>query len=209
MKFREDDREETPPAEAGELTQLLVGWETATAESRAKAIAIMYPELKRLAESHMRRERQDHTLQPTALVNEFFLQMAQRQGFYCQNRAHFVAIASRAMRRLLIDYARAHQAEKRGGGMAKLELDGMESQQTKLFDMLEIDEALTKLSGEEPRMAKVVELRCFGGLTYPEIGEILKIDERTAKRDWQVARAWLFARLRKGKTDASRGVGTD
>jgi RNA polymerase sigma-70 factor, ECF subfamily len=200
---------EATQTETDELTQLLMGWETANPEARAKAIAIMYPELKRVAESQMRRERNDHTLQPTALVNEFFLHMAQQQGFRCQSRAHFVAVASRAMRRLLIDYARAHQADKRGGGAAKVELNGMESQQPKIFDMLEIDEALNRLADEEPRMARVVELRCFGGLTYPEIGEILGVDERTAKRDWQVARAWLFARLRKGKSDASGGVGTD
>jgi RNA polymerase sigma-70 factor, ECF subfamily len=197
------------PLDAGELTQLLMRWETADAEARARAIALMYPELKRLAEIHMHRERHDHTLQPTALVNEFFLQMARQQSFRCRNRAHFVAIASRAMRRLLVDYSRAHTADKRGGGAPKVQMDGMEAVPAKVFDILEINEALDQLAAEEPRMARVVELRCFGGLTYSEIAEVLEVDERTAKRDWQVARAWLFGRLRKGSSDAGRGMGTD
>ena len=145
---------------------LLMGWETADAEARARAIALMYPELKRLAEIHMHRERHDHTLQPTALVNEFFLQMARQQSFRCRNRAHFVAIASRAMRRLLVDYSRAHTADKRGGGAPKVQMDGMEAVPAKVFDILEINEALDQLAAEEPRMARVVELRCFGGLAY-------------------------------------------
>src|SRR5204862_5104526 len=132
---------------------------------------------------------------PTALVNEFFLQMARHQGFRYQNRAHFMAIASRAMRRLLVDYSRARGADKRGGGAAKVQMDGMESLPAKVFDILEINDALDRLAAEEPRMARVVELRCFGGLKYSEIAEVLQVDERTAKRDWQVARAWLFGRL--------------
>ena len=210
MKQSDQEGEDAARAvNAGELTQILMQWETADPEVRARGIALMYPELKRIAECHMRSERRDHTLQPTALVNEFFLQMARQHGFRCQNRAHFAAVASRAMRRLLVDYSRARRADKRGGGAAKVPLDGIEAPQTRVFDILEINENLERLAAEEPRMARVVELRSFGGLTYSEIGEVLGVDERTAKRDWQVARAWLFSRLRKGKPNAGGGMGTD
>ncbi len=178
-------------------------WDAVDAETRARLIDAVYPQLKRIAENHMRRERSDHTLQPTALVNEFFLILAKQKSFTVKGRAHFLAIASRAMRRLLIDYARSHKAARNRGAainvaLGPLELPDMGAN----FDILDISELLDRLTAEEPRMAKVVELKCFGGLTFAEIGQLLAIDERTAKRDWQVARAWLFGHLKKGSADA-------
>lgn len=183
---------------AGDVTALLQQLSEGDEQAHAKLIEILHPELRRIADHRMRTERADHTLQPTALVNEFFLQCARRGPIAWRGRAHFLAAASEAMRRLLIDYARAHRSEKRGGGALRLQLDDLAIPQGQPFiDALEIGEALDQLAQEEPRMARVVEMRSFGGLTFREIGDALSIDERTAKRDWQVARAWLIARLRK------------
>jgi RNA polymerase sigma-70 factor, ECF subfamily len=192
-----------------DLTRLLVNWSASSPEEKARVIQLMYPELKRVAEMRMSRERRDHTLQPTALVNEFFLRLAKSRSIGWQSRAHFLAAASRAMRLLLVDYSRSHNAGKRGGDQAaNMEIEGGEpAQAPRVVDIMEIDELLTALAAEEPRMASVVEMRCFGGLTHAEIAEVLGVDERTVKRDWQVARAWMFNRLRGGSPDVGRGMG--
>jgi RNA polymerase sigma-70 factor, ECF subfamily len=183
---------------AGEITLLLQRWADGQAEAADELFEALYPELRRLADSRMRSERADHTLQPTALVNEFFLRIARQKHFAWRNRAHFLAVASRAMRRLLIDYARARNSDKRGSGAILLNLqDFAASVQVHHVDALEFDELLQRLAAEEPRMAQVTEMRCFGGLTNAEIGEALGIDERTVKRDWEVARAWLRGKLSK------------
>ncbi|MBI2689205.1 MAG: RNA polymerase subunit sigma-70 [Acidobacteria bacterium] len=162
----------------------------------------LYPELRRVAELRLRSERTDHTLQPTALVNEFFLEFARNSQMSWNSRAHFLAVASRAMRRILIDYARAQKSQKRGGGALRVQLDGLElGGNGDLHDTIEVSDLLDKLAEEEPRMATVVEMKCYGGLTFAEIGESLRIDERTAKRDWNVARAWLWGQLRKRRDD--------
>lgn len=162
----------------------------------------LYPELRRLAELRLRNERADHTLQPTALVNEFFLEFARSAQMSWNSRAHFLAVASRAMRRILIDYARAHNSQKRGGDVLRVQFDGLEmGANGDLHDTIEISGLLDRLEKEEPRMAMVVEMKCYGGLTFAEIGESLRIDERTAKRDWHVARAWLWGQLRKRRDD--------
>jgi len=193
------------PASAGFDDSLLVSndWDTTDEATRAQLVAAVYPQLKQIAEVHMRRERHDHTLQPTALVNEFFLVLARQRRFTVNGRAHFLAIASRAMRRLLIDHARSRNSLRHGGAIMSIQLDPLEIPGTDTsFDMLELDQMLDRLFAEEPRMARVAELKCFGGLTFAEISEVLSIDERTAKRDWQVARAWLFGHLKRGKPDA-------
>jgi RNA polymerase sigma factor (TIGR02999 family) len=185
------------------LPELPEEQDAADEETLFRYIEAVYPELKRIAALHMRRERGDHTLQPTALVSELFLVLARDRNFTIKGRAHFLALASRAMRRLLIDHARSHNAEVHGGGVVRVELDLLKvADGTSEFDMLHIEELLNRLATEEPRMARVVELKCFGGLTYQEIAEVLKIDERTAKRDWQVARAWLYGHLKSGKGNA-------
>ena len=211
MKGPEPEQPTSPSEESiGEVTALLRHFRTDEPDAQAELIARMYPELKRIAQGRMRSERSDHTLQPTALVNEFFLQMAKQQDFVWRNRSHFLAVASKAMQRLLIDYSRAHDAAKRGGGLPKLQLDDlMLPEHGNVYDIVEINDVLQRLSNEEPRMAQVVEMRCFGGLTNQEIAETLGIDERTVKRDWQVARAWLFGQLRKGLAHAGGTVGQD
>jgi len=198
------------PQVSGELTELLSRWEAASNEERARATALLYPELKRIAEHRMHRERPEHTLQPTALVNEFFLQLARQRTSVWKNRAHFMAMASCAMKNILLDYARAHKADKRGGGAARVSLeDAKASPRSEPVDILALNEALQRLAAEEPRMAQVVEMRCFGGLTYAEVGEALGIHERTAKRDWEVARRLLYKYLKGTPTDDAGPVGTD
>lgn len=188
----------------GDVTVLLRQWANGESDAIPRLVEALYPELKRMAERRMRHERADHTLQATGLVHEFFLEIARNQEMVWQNRAHFLAVASQAMRRFLIDYARARKADRRGGTATKLHLDGLELAQTSpgaesrdTVDLVIMSELLDRLAAEEPRMAQVVDMRCFGGLNYAEIGEVLHIDERTAKRDWHVARAWLSSQLRK------------
>ena len=193
----------------GEITRLL-GESEPSPENRARLVTLLYPELKRIAEMHMRRERRDHTLQATALVSEFFVHAARQRNFSASNRTHFLMAASEAMRRLLVDYARAHKTEKRGGRVARLQLDGVDApRHDGTFEILEIDELLGSLAAEDERMARIVELKFFGGLNNTEIGDALGIHERTVKRDWQVARAWLYARLRGGDNHDGRGMGPD
>jgi RNA polymerase sigma factor (TIGR02999 family) len=185
-------------ARAGEVTGLLHQLTAGHMEARDRLVALIYPELRRLAHRHMRAERPDHTLQTTALVNEFFLEMARQERRIWANRSHFLAAASQAMRRLLVDHARSRKAAKRGGGAVMAEANPDTFATIAEFPaVIELDELLRRLESEEPRMARVVEMRCFGGLTAKEIGSVLGIDERTAKRDWQVAKAWLNGRLKR------------
>jgi len=192
-----------------QLPELLTGAETSQ-EARERVITLLYPELKRIAEAHMRRERRDHTLQATALVSEFFVHMVDHPAFTARTRAQFLKMASIAMRHLLVDYARARSAEKRGGHCVRVEIESADaSEASQVFDILVIDDLLKQLAESDPRLAQVVELRFFGGLTNSEIGDVLGIHERTVKRDWQIARAWLYSRLRRDEADVARGLGTD
>ena len=178
----------------GDVTLLLGQMSQGQAGARGELITLLYPDLKRLAECRMNRERPDHTLQPTALVSEFFLAMCRVKGINWRDRAHFLAVASQMMRRYLIDYARSHKTERRGGGHENIQIECLQLGE-RPFDILEIADLLERLAAEDPRMAEVVDMRCFGGLTHAEIAEALHMDERTSKRDWQVARAWLAAQL--------------
>ena len=196
------------PRLSGELTELLSRWDVASPEDRARVAALLHPELKRIAENRMRHERRDHTLQPTALVNEFFLQLAKQRTKVWKDRGQFMATASCMMKNILLDYARAHRADKRGGGVIRVNLDDVRaSSKSEAVDILALNEALEKLAAEEPRMAQVVEMRYFGGLTYTEVGEALGINERTAKRDWEVALKWLKKQLRGRQANDSDSVG--
>lgn len=197
------------PTMIGEVTQILSRWDNNDPREQEKLLKLVYPELKRIAEFRMRRERPNHTLQPTALVNEFVLQLLAASDISIRNRVHFLAIASQAMRRILVDYARAHNSEKRGGHIPKVQLDSAYMPEAQHFNgILELDELLDKLAAEEPRMAKVVELRYFGGLSNLEVAEMLAVTERTVKRDWQVARAWLYNQLRGRAQVCARKNGT-
>ena len=189
------------PSICGEVTQLLTRWNAKDPEDQAKLLDLLYPELKRIADHRMRRERSDHTLQATALVNEFVVRLCTVTQQPWQSRLHFLAVASRAMRRILVDHARARNSEKRGGPDCKVQLEDNVADPRGFQDILEIHHLLEKLSSEDPRMADVVELRYFGGLSNAEVAETLGIAERTVKRDWQVARAWLYAQMHKRNTD--------
>jgi RNA polymerase sigma-70 factor, ECF subfamily len=185
---------EGPP---GEVTTLLRRLSAGEDQVRSDLVRLMYPELKRIAEAQMSRERSDHTLQPTALVHEFFLEIMREANVHWNDRKHFLALAAQAMRRYLIDYARGHRAERRGGSAVKLQLTDLDLPVSGGLDPFIVGELLQRLHDEEPRMAQVVEMRCFGGLSHADIADLLKIDERTVKRDWQVARAWLYGHLCK------------
>jgi RNA polymerase sigma factor (TIGR02999 family) len=180
----------------GDVTVLLRRIANGESEARSSLVDLLYPELKRLAEYRMRAERSDHTLQASALVSEFFLEIARDHSISWRDRSHFLAVASQMMRRFLIDYARSHNAERRGGGLPPVRVDNL-GLQDYTADVIILNDLLDRLASEEPRMAQVVDMRCFGGLTHAEIAEVLHIDERTAKRDWQVARAWLKSQLEK------------
>jgi RNA polymerase sigma factor (TIGR02999 family) len=168
-------------------------------EAQNRVITLLYPELRRIAEAHMRRERPDHTWQATALVSEFFVHLTRTRAFSARTKAQFLIIASVTMRRLLVDYARMRKATKRGGDFVRVDIECSDASETAHFaDLLTIDGLLGQLADSDPRMAQIVELRFFGGLTNVEIAEVLNVHERTVKRDWQMARAWLYSQLRRG-----------
>jgi RNA polymerase sigma factor (TIGR02999 family) len=192
-----------------EVSALLGDAET-DPDARDRVITLLYPELRRIAEAHMRRERHDHTLQATALVSEFFVHIARTPAFTTRTKAQFLMVASVAMRRLLVDYARARKAEKRGGQFVRVDIESADPSQSRNFEhLLAIDDLLSRLADSDPRMAQIVELRFFGGLTGAEIAEALGVHERTVKRDWQVARAWLYSQLRRDGDDAPPGLESD
>jgi RNA polymerase sigma factor (TIGR02999 family) len=156
----------------------------------------VYAELRRIAGALMNRERRDHTLQPTALVNEAYLRLVDQTRVQWEGRAHFFGIASRAMRQILVDHARRHGAHKRGGGWHRITLDENLPERTDhALEILELHEALEKLAGEDERMARVVELRIFGGLLAREAALVLGVSKRTVDDDWRVARMWLGREL--------------
>jgi RNA polymerase sigma-70 factor, ECF subfamily len=195
---------------AHELTELLSNFQADKPEDWSRATSLLYPDLRRIAESRMRRERANHTLQPTALVNECYLQLAKQRKVSPKNRAHFLAVAARVMRNILVDYARSHNAEKRNGGVSHVTLveDHAEASSDPL-DMLAFDEVLARLAARDPRMARVAEMRLIGGLTHAEIGRILGIDERTVKRDFKFARTWLYTELQGKQPDVGGAMGSD
>ena len=161
-------------------------------------LPLVYDELKRMAAGYLRRERVDHTLQPTALVNEAYLKLVDQTRVSWQNRAHFFGVAAQVMRRLLIDHARSHNAEKRFGGLEKLQLDENIDKAIEMSDdLIALDDALTTLAKVDAPMAKLVELRYFGGLTFEETAEVLGVSVITVKRHWKLARSWLYGQLNK------------
>ncbi|MDQ6655501.1 MAG: sigma-70 family RNA polymerase sigma factor [Verrucomicrobiota bacterium] len=187
-----------------EVTQLLCDWRSGDAGAFEKLIPLVQPELHRLAQRHMRSERPGHTLQTTALLDDAFLELADKTHPQWQNRAHFFAVAAQLMRRIMVDHARQRQAQKRGGGAIRVTLDEVAAvTQMRADQLLALDEALDELAAFDQRQAQVVEMRYFGGLTMEEIADVLKIHPNTAKRDWAAARAWLLAARGGEKIDAS------
>jgi RNA polymerase sigma factor (TIGR02999 family) len=160
---------------------------------------MVYNELRVIAAKHLRSERVGHTLQPTALAHEAYLRLRDLGDVPWHHRAHFFAIASRIMRRILVDHARASLAQKRGAGSPRVQLDeGMQRQAVPAMDaaeLIDLDRALDELAAAEPRLSRLVELRFFGGLTIEEVSDLLDCSPRTTKRDWVFARAWLLHRL--------------
>ena len=186
-----------PPKE--EVTQLLIAYGQGDRQALDRLLPVVYSELHGIAARQMRHERADHTLNATALVHEVYLKLMDQNQVSWQNRAHFYAIAARAMRQVLISYARKHNAEKRGGGAPNTLLDGKEIALGERADeLIALDEALTRLAGFDERLAQVVEYRFFGGLTIEETASVLDVSSMTVKRDWNKAKAWLYRELHAG-----------
>lgn len=179
-----------------EVTQLLADWRQGDDGALSELTPLVYEDLRRLAHRYMQGQRPDHTLQTTALVNEAYLRLADQTNPEWKTRAHFFAVAARAMRQILVNYADSYRSQKRGGGALKLELNEAalvspaQSQQ-----IVELHEALERLAVLAERKAQVVELKYFGGLNYEEIAEVLKVSPITVRRDWEFARAWLYGEL--------------
>jgi RNA polymerase sigma factor (TIGR02999 family) len=187
--------------DGGQVTQLLKAMHAGDTQAAESLLPLVYAELHRLAKGYMRRERPDHTLQATALINEAYLRLV-GEDIDWNSRAHFIGLAANVMRRVLVDYARARNAEQRGGGLQRVEMQDELAISTEQLDEVEhLDEALKKLERENPRQARVVELRYFGGLSVDQISALLQIAPRSVKRDWALARIWLFRALRPGEKD--------
>jgi RNA polymerase sigma factor (TIGR02999 family) len=182
---------------AGEVTRLLQAWNEGDAAARDRLIPVVYDELRRRAAAHLRRERRDHTLRPTDLVHETYLRLCEQNSAW-QNRDQFFGVASRLMRRILVDHARARGAAKRGRGLRVTLVEGLMGPAPSEPDLLDLDAALDELQALDDRQGRLVELRFFGGLTLEEGAEVLGVSRATANREWAMAKAWLFRRLKQG-----------
>ncbi len=184
-----------------QITHLLLAWGNGDEAALERLMPLVYDELRKVAARHLRRQRPDHTLQTTALVNEAYLRLIDSSQVRWQNRAHFFAVSAQLMRRILVDFARSRQNLKRGGGAQQVSLDeAMIVSPERGADLLALDDALTRLAALNPRQAQVVELRYFGGLSEEESAEALKVSLRTVQRDWNLARLWLYRELSKEVT---------
>jgi RNA polymerase sigma factor (TIGR02999 family) len=182
------------------ISQLLLQWNEGDQAAIDQLMPVVYDELRRLARSYLRRERPDHTLQPTALVNEAYLRLIDQHSVTWRNRAHFFGIAAQMMRRILVNHALAKQAAKRGGFAHMLTLEDAEAEglappDRRGIDVVALDEALKELERLDPRQTQIVELRYFGGLSIDETAEVLHISPATIKREWTTARLWLRRRI--------------
>jgi RNA polymerase sigma-70 factor, ECF subfamily len=188
-----------PSVSQQRVTDLLVQWSRGDDAALAELTPLVYEELRRVAHHHLSGQRPDHTLQTTALVNEAYLRLADQTNPSWQSRAHFFAVAARAMRQILVSYARSQRSQKRGGGALKMDLDEaalIAPEESK--EIVDLHEALEQLATLDSRKAQVVELKYFGGLNYDEIAEVLKISRITVRRDWEFAKVWLYTELRSG-----------
>jgi len=179
------------------VSELLVRWRAGDREALEILVPLVYKELREIAHYHLKRERPGHTLQSAALVHEAYLRLADQKPFEADNRAHFLAVASRLMRQVLVDYARSHAAAKRGTDL-RVELDAaLILPQERNAEVIALDEALNTLSQIDEQQGKIVEMRFFGGLSIEEIGEVLGLSRSTVKREWNVAKAWLLREMRR------------
>jgi RNA polymerase sigma-70 factor (ECF subfamily) len=187
----------TKPLDASPITGWLADWRAGDEGARDRLFAVVHPQLQALATRLLQRERHDHTLEPNAVVNELYLRLIGGQPVSYQDRVHFFAIAAQTMRRILIDYARARVADKRGGQQQRVGLSAVDGMvfTASSEQLLDLDRLLSALATTDPRAAQVVELRFFGGLREEDVAEVLQVSVITVKRDWKVARAWLAAHL--------------
>jgi RNA polymerase sigma factor (TIGR02999 family) len=178
------------------VTALLRAWSRGDAHAGEHLLPLVYADLRRRAAGYLRRERRDHTLNPTALVHETYLRLIDQREVSWQNRAHFFGIAAEMMRRILVDHARGHDAAKRGGTWCQVPLeDALATSAPRTVDLVAVDAAVTELSRLDPRQGRLVELRFFGGLSVEETAEVMQLSRATIKREWTMAKAWLHRRL--------------
>lgn len=185
-----------------QITELLAEWREGNQSALDELYPLVYDELHRLARRYMSRERKDHTLQTTALINEAYVRLVDQKNVNWANRSHFFAISAQIMRRILIDHARRHAYAKRGGGAQQVSLEevaALAPEQGR--ELMRLDEALKSLAERDPRRSQVVELRYFGGLNNEEIAGVLHVSENTVMRDWNMARAWLYQQLSENATN--------
>jgi RNA polymerase sigma-70 factor, ECF subfamily len=190
----------------GEVSRLLRAWSSGDRSALDSLTSIVYQELRRLASFYLRGERPGHTLQTTALVNEAYMRLVDYKRMQWQHRAHFFAVSAQVMRRILVDHARQRNL-KRGGGVRHVSLEQVAVVRgARAADLVALDDAMEALARFDPRKAKVVELRFFGGLSVDETGEVLKTSPATVIRDWSTARAWLYREMTRGRNDGTRSV---
>ena len=192
----DDSREPT------DVTMLLNAWSDGNQNALDELMPVVYQELRKLARSYLRAERPEHTLQPTALVNEAYLRLVDQKNVRWENRRHFFGIAAQLMRRILVDHARKRQSEKRGGGEALIPFEDAKGVPVKAWDLVALDDALKDFATIDPRSAKIVELRQFGGLSIDETADVLEISPATVKRDWTLAKAWLRRATLSGQQES-------
>jgi RNA polymerase sigma factor (TIGR02999 family) len=188
--------EVTPPAPT-DVTALLIEWSQGDRAALERLLPLIYDECRRIASRQLRREHRQHTLDPTALVHEAYLRLADQRRATWENRAQFYGVVARVMRRILVDYARARAARKRGGGavLVSLEAAADESGDASVADIVAIDEALERLGAQDPDQVRIIELRFFAGLSVEETASVLNRSPRTIKREWRLAKAWLYREL--------------
>lgn len=188
-----------PPPTLDDVSALLVAWGRGDAAAREKLIPLVYEQLRRVAARHVRGERRCHTFQATAVVHEVYLRLVQQKRARWQNRAQFFAVASRLIRRILVDHAREHSTVKRGGGMWKVELaEDVAAGGSRDLELIGLDDALEELRRLDERQLQVVEMRFFGGLSIEQTADVLGLSTATVNREWGMARVWLKRRLREG-----------
>ena len=187
-------------ASSPDITNLLLAWKRGDDHAFEELVPLVHEELRRLAGRYMRGEREGHTLQASALVNEAYLKLIDSRRVRWQNRAHFFAVSANLMRRILVDFARRNRFQKRGGGALKVTFDeGLAIERDRTKDLVALDDALNALAVDHSRVSRVVELRYFAGLTTEETAEVLKVSTDTVLRDWRFAKAWFLRELKKEK----------
>lgn len=203
----EEGRSARDDAPRAEVTRLLRAWSRGDQAAAERLIPIVYGELRRQAAYYLRRERREHTLQPTGLVHEAYLRLVEQRRPDWQNRAQFFGVAAQMMRRILVDHARRHGAGKRGGSSCRVSLDEAAEaparEAPRDLDLVALEDALQELGGLDPDKARLVELRFFGGLDIDDTAQVLGVSASTVSREWRMARAWLYRRLRTGSRRAA------